>query len=220
MGRYEEVMMQRKKICSGILDYQIACKIASTIFPMFSLFNPELFSTITLTTWGMSGLTLPLTNRLLRQMSPEEYIAKQKDMQELQRLYYTYLETISDVLKKHQLTHPFQIADICTNLIGDGYFSKDFTFAYDKINQYQYHLSPLEGPRVMSGTAVCRHISRMTSDFASCFSVDMPVLIGSLVYPWQSRKKALHKNVLHAVNLLEVNGKKLAWDVDFLDFSC
>lgn len=122
-------------------------------------------------------------------------------------LYKGYLKAVKSVFLAQNVKNPIEISNCFCNALWDGVFSQDYYFE-SKSMKYGYDSPLLYGLRIMSGTGSCRHISFLFNDFIEQFSIPSSYAIGSLIKIDQEKDKTIR----HAINLLEVNGQKLALD--------
>ncbi len=140
------------------------------------------------------------------------YLYRQDDVRELYYLYEGYLSEVASIFQKNGVTHPFDVAEVYSDAIYQGIFSKSGQFQFQD-SFYDNNLFLLFAPRIMSGTGVCRHVSALFNDFSDNFSFTAPEVYGFSAFPWQTKKKAFKKSIGHAINIIEWKGKSIGLDL-------
>ena len=152
----------------------------------------------------MVGIAHCLKKKVEDYYHHNQFLLKQSDIRELRFLYNDYLSRVVDIFLNYEITNPLEVADYFERALWNGAFSQEGSFQYDAAD-YKHNLEILTGKRIMSGVGCCRHISALFDEFLDYYPFKNSfVLCG---------KRKNDKVPIHAVNLLEVNGKKMIRDI-------
>ncbi len=92
-----------------------------------------------------------------------------KDVSEISELYNQFIKNYNELNKMLNLTNPVEINTLFSNLLYDGYLSKDkkFEFSEEQIKDI-YNLS---GADIITGKGVCRNISATLTDILNDYGI-------------------------------------------------
>lgn len=143
-------------------------------------------------TLGLSGLGLILTNDLITQQYPMlnnpidviiwATIATNlamtwsrgknhtKDIIQIRDLYQEFIKNYNKLNKIFDLSDPIQIHIMFNYLLYKGYLSKDKEFQFS--GKQARDIDCLSGTNVITGQAVCRHISAMLTDILNDYGIE------------------------------------------------
>lgn len=141
---------------------------------------------------GLSGIGLILTNDLLTQQYPMlsnpidviiwTIIATNfamslshgknytKDIIKIRELYQEFIKNYNKLNKVFDLSNPIQIYTMFNYLLYKGYLSKDKEFQFS--GKQAIDINCLIGTNVITGQAVCRHISAMLTDILNDYGIE------------------------------------------------
>lgn len=141
---------------------------------------------------GLSGIGLILTNDLLTQQYPMlsnpidviiwTIIATNfamslshgknytKDIIKIRELYQEFIKNYNKLNKVFDLSNPIQIYTMFNYLLYKGYLSKDKEFQFS--GKQARDINCLIGTNVITGQAVCRHISAMLTDILNDYGIE------------------------------------------------
>lgn len=186
-----------KKIC-GSIDYNtytglqntlgmstIGLAVANELIPQYSLVNNSIdilaYSTL------IAYLGMAWTNG-------KEYT---KDIKQIRELYNYFLNNYNKLNKIFDLNNPVEIYTMFNYLLYKGYLSKNKEFQFS--GKQARDLKGLSGAEVITGKAVCRHISGMLTDILNGYGIESSQLG---VY---SKNYSININILEEQNTLRKN---------------
>ncbi len=85
-----------------------------------------------------------------------------EDVKQIRELYNYFLNSYNKLNKIFDLSNPVEIYTMFTYLLNKGYLSKNRKFEF--LDRQEIDLKVLLGTEVITGKAVCRHISSMLTD--------------------------------------------------------
>ena len=154
-----------KKIC-GSIDYNtytglqntlgmstIGLAVANELIPQYPLVNLA-YSTL------IACLGMAWTNG-------KEYT---KDIKQIRELYNYFINNYNKLNKIFDLNNPVEIYTMFNYLLYKGYLSKNKEFQFS--GKQARDLKGLSGAEVITGKAVCRHISGMLTDILNGYGIE------------------------------------------------
>lgn len=159
-----------KKIC-GSIDYNtytslqntlgmsaIGLAVANELIPQYPLVNNSIDILAYTTLAAYLGLTW--TNG-------KQYT---KDIKQIRELYNYFLNNYNRLNKIFDLNNPVEIYTMFNYLLYKGYLSKNKEFQFS--GKQARDLKVLRGAEVITGKAVCRHISGMLTDILNRYGIE------------------------------------------------
>lgn len=159
-----------KKIC-GSIDYNtytrlqnilgisgLGLTVANELIPQYSLVN----NSIDILTYSILIAYLGMT-----WSSGKEYT---KDVKQIRELYNYFLSNYNRLNKIFDLNNPVEIYTMFNYLLYRGYLSKNREFQFT--GKQSRDLKGLYGTEVITGKAVCRHISAMLTDILNGYGIE------------------------------------------------
>ena len=93
-----------------------------------------------------------------------------KDIKEIRSLYQEFITNYNKLNRIFDLNNPIQIYTMFNYLLYKGYLSIDKNFEFS--NKEARDIKGLYGTNVISGKAVCRHISAMLTDILNNYGIE------------------------------------------------
>ena len=93
-----------------------------------------------------------------------------KDVIQIRDLYQEFIKNYNKLNKIFDLSDPIQIYTMFNYLLYKGYLSKDKNFQFS--GKQARDINCLSGTNVITGQAVCRHISAMLTDILNDYGIE------------------------------------------------
>ena len=93
-----------------------------------------------------------------------------KDVKQIRKLYNYFLNNYNKLNRIFDLSNPIEIYTMFNYLLYKGYLSKNKKFQFS--NKQSRNLKGLYGTEVITGEAVCRHISGMLTDILNGYGIE------------------------------------------------
>lgn len=117
-------------------------------------------------------------NKQQNNITYEEYIKQTKEYQTLNKLYTTHLNKLSTIIEMLNINNTYDLSLLYSYfLIPNGILSTTNTFKYYNSPTKAYEFIEIIGPKVLTGTGVCRHIVKHLSDLSRTCNLDNYILI-------------------------------------------
>lgn len=148
-------------------------------------------------------LTYEQFSKMNNNQDYDEYIKQTKEYQLLDKLYNNHLNNLSNIIDMLNINTPYDLSLLYTYfLIPNGILSITDTFKYHKNTTKAYEFINILGPKVLTGTGVCRHIVKHLSDINQTLNFDTYILIAD----------SLTSKIKHALLGISEQNQKFLFD--------